>query len=199
MISASRTRVGPYLATQSQTFLQHFPTVVVTEDIQGSCVFCGNSNGTMSFHMGRFPLFLNTPIPRFQNKSIGWWVSLSVNGKSVWLDHQNIISRLVGFRPSSSTTLPKKKLPQTSNRYCGRKLQALRLVLRHLLPHKASSGHSRYGFPTQSLPKWLLALDDDTMLNPLTLLKNLGRLDPTKTMVFGHRWADKSIERAQHC
>ena len=35
MISASWTRKDPYMVTQAQTFSQHFPTVVFTEDVQG--------------------------------------------------------------------------------------------------------------------------------------------------------------------
>ena len=61
------------------------------------------------------------------------------------------------------------------------------MVLRHLLvTHQARNNNSKVAH-TPYLPKWLLAMDDDTMVNPMTLLRTLGEHDPKEIKVFGNR------------
>lgn len=77
-------------------------------------------------------------------------------------------------------------LPPYLLRYCGRKLQTLRMVLKHLSAPNPSLKNSSKVTHTLTLPDWLLAVDDDTMANPMTLLRTLGEHDPKVVKTFGN-------------
>ena len=58
------------------------------------------------------------------------------------------------------------------------------MVLRHLVSD-ISRGEALIG---AALPDWLLAIDDDTFANPLTLLTALSEQKAREPRVFGHRY-----------
>lgn len=40
-------------ALQTATFVAHFPTTFITEEVYGRCVFCGSADGGISFTTSR--------------------------------------------------------------------------------------------------------------------------------------------------
>ena len=61
-------------------------------------------------------------------------------------------------------------------------LQALHIVLKHLEEIAPSKSND------DDLPLWLIAIDDDTYVNPITLLSLLSGVDASSSVMYGDKW-----------
>ena len=59
--------------------------------------------------------------------------------------------------------------------------QALHIVLKHLEEIAPSKSNDDY------LPHWLIAIDDDTYVNPITLLFLLSGVDASSSVMYGDK------------
>ena len=58
-------------------------------------------------------------------------------------------------------------------------------MLKHLEEIAPSRSNDDY------LPQWLIAIDDDTYVNPITLLSLLSGIDASSSVMYGNKWVEQ--------
>ena len=85
------------MEAQTRTFVKHFPTVFVPEEVLGHCVFCGTLDGGTPFNRAGSHFketFFATGKDRFDHRPMGWYCGRKLQALQQVLVHITSPSRL---------------------------------------------------------------------------------------------------------